>query len=230
MSASDNALWQRCWREQETAFHQEVTNTQLVCFWPSLGLEPAARVFVPLCGKSLDMLWLAAQGHEVLGVELSPIATRAFFKENGLQPRRRKLGPFTLWQSDRIGILCGDFFNLTAAHLGDITAVFDRASLTALPQDLRADYVRHLQVILPAAGKILLLTTEEALAGETGYQSHAADEEIVTLYAAAFDIQLSHVNSELEPNPDPAGAKMLRVEKKVYLLTPHLGMDTVRQE
>jgi thiopurine S-methyltransferase len=230
MSASDNALWQRCWREQVTAFHQKVTNTQLVRFWPSLELEPAARVFVPLCGKSLDMLWLAAQGHEVLGVELSPIATRAFFKENGLQPHRRKLGMFTLWQSDRIGILCGDYFNLTAAHLGDITAVFDRASLTALPQELRANYVRHLQVILPAAGKILLLTTEEPLAGETSYQSHAADEEIVALYVAAFDIQLSHVNSELEPNPDPAGAKMLRVEKKVYLLTPRLGMDAVRQE
>jgi thiopurine S-methyltransferase len=223
MSAPDNALWQRCWRDQETAFHQKVTNTQLVRFWSSLGLDPAARVFVPLCGKSLDMLWLAAQGHGVLGVELSPIATRAFFKENGMQAQRRKMGAFTLWQSGRIGILCGDFFSLTAAHLGDIAAVFDRASLTALPQSLRADYVRHLQAILPADGKILLLTTEEPLSGETGYQPHAADDEIVALYAATFNIQLSHVDSVLEPDTDPASFEMLQVEKKVYLLTPRQG-------
>lgn len=220
MSAPDNELWQRCWRERETAFHQTVTNTQLIRFWPSLGLAPADRVFVPLCGKSLDMLWLAAQGHEVLGVELSPIAVRAFFKENGLRPRRRKLGAFTLWQSGRIGILCGDFFSLTAAHLGDIAAVFDRASLTALPAAQRAVYVRHLQDILPAAGKMLLLTTEEPQLGETTYQAYAADDEIVALYTAAFDIQLSHVDSVLEPDPDPAVCDWLRVEKKVYLLTP----------
>lgn len=220
MSDQDNELWQRCWREQETAFHQESFNTQLVRFWSRLGLAPGDRVFVPLCGKSLDMLWLAAQGHEVLGVELSPIAARAFFEENGLKPLRSELGPFTFWRSGRIGILCGDFFSLTPAHLGNVAAVFDRASLTALPMQQRAAYVLHLQRILPAASKMLLLTTEEPEPGETSYQSHAADEEIVRLYTAAFDIELSQVDSVLESDPDPANRELLRVEKKVYLLTP----------
>jgi thiopurine S-methyltransferase len=220
MSASDNELWQRCWRERETAFHQTVTNSQLIRFWPSLGHTPGERVFVPLCGKSLDMLWLAAQGHVVLGVELSPIAVRAFFKESRLQPRRQKLGAFTLWQSGHIDILCGDFFSLAATHLRDVAAVFDRASLTALPAEQRTAYALHLQAILPAACKMLLLTTEEPQSGETAYQAYAADDEIVRHYSAAFDIQLSHVDSVLEADPDPALHDWLRVEKKVYLLTP----------
>jgi len=220
MSAQDNELWQRCWREQETAFHQESVNRQLIRFWPRLGLAPGARVFVPLCGKSLDMLWLAAQGHEVLGVELSDIAVGAFFAENGLKPLRRELGPFTFWRSGRIGILRGDFFSLTAAHLGQVAAVFDRASLTALPVAQRADYALHLRRILPAAGKIFLLTTEEPEPGETTYRSHAPDEEIVRLYSDAFDIRLVQVESVLEPDPDPANPDLPRVEKKVYLLTP----------
>lgn len=220
MSDRDNERWQRCWREQETAFHQESVNPQLVRCWSRLGLAPGARVFVPLCGKSLDMLWLAAQGHEVLGVELSAIAASAFFAENGLTPLCRELGPFTFWRSGRIGILCGDFFSLTPAHLAQVAAVFDRASLTALPVAQRADYARHLQRILPTAGKIFLLTTEEPEPGETTYQTHAPDQEILRLYADGFDIRLAQVDSVLEPDPDPANSDLLRVEKKVYLLTP----------
>lgn len=218
MPSPDNELWQRCWRERQTPFHQTRFNPQLMRFWTGLGLAPQAPVFVPLCGKSLDMLWLAGQGHPVLGVELSPIAVRAFFKENRLRPVRRPLGAFTLWQSGGIRILCGDFFELRPEHLAQVAAVYDRASLTALPPELRAAYARHLRDILPAAARILLLTTEEALAGETGYQADGVDGEIVGLYVGAYDIRLRHVDSELEM--DLSGLAPARIEHKVYCLTP----------
>jgi hypothetical protein len=67
---------------------------------------------------------------------------------------------------------------------------------------------------------MLLLTTEEPEPGESTYPTHAADEEIVRLYTAAFDIELSQVDSVMEPDPDPANTDLLKVEKKVYLLTP----------
>lgn len=57
----------------------------------SLDLAQGSRVFVPLCGKSLDMIWLAQQGHEVIGVELSPVAVEDFFRENGLNPVQRRM-------------------------------------------------------------------------------------------------------------------------------------------
>lgn len=219
--ANDNELWQQCWRDSETEdFHQPAVNANLVKFWPGLGLSPSDRVFVPLCGKSLDLLWLADQGHPVVGVELSPIAVGAFFAESRLAATRQRDGKFTRWQSGRIDILCGDFFDLTAADLGDITVVFDRASLTALPEELRHAYLAHLRKILPEQCRMFLLTTEEPDAGETAEQAFAIADEITRLYTLAFDIQLRHVESIFESAPEQSGGRPVRIEHKVYLLTP----------
>lgn len=220
MTGRDNERWQQSWRDREIAFHQNVVNPHLVKFWQNLRLTAADRVFVPLCGKSLDLRWLADQGHTVVGVELSPLAVRAFFKENKMQPARQKLGKFTRWEHGRISILCGDFFQLSAADLGEIAAVFDRASLTALPDEIRGAYIAHLKKILPASCKMLLLTTEEPEEGETQGQPFAIADEIASLYTNAFDIQLSHVESIFEPDPDPEIRLPVRVEQKVYMLTP----------
>lgn len=220
MTGRDNELWQQSWRDRDTGFHQTSVNPHLVRFWSTLGLLPSDRVFVPLCGKSLDLLWLAEQGHTVIGVELSPLAVRAFFRENRIQATRRQVGNFTLWEHGRIGILCGDFFQLSAADLGDIAAVFDRASLTALPDEIRGAYLEHLRKVLPASCKMLLLTTEEPDDDETAGQPFAVADEITSLYAAAFDIELSHVESFFEPDADPSIAQPVRVEQKVYSLSP----------
>lgn len=216
----DNALWQQCWRDNDIEFHQKTVNTALIRFWSALGLAPGDRIFVPLCGKSLDLLWLAAQGHSVIGVELSPIAVRALFKAGRMQPARRKLGKFTLWQSGRIDILCGDLFDLTASDLGNVAAVFDRASLTALPEDIRHAYLAQLLKIVPAACKILLLTTEEPEAGETEDQPFAIAEEISSIYARTYDIDLSHVESLFEADADPLIKERVRIEHKAYVMTP----------
>jgi thiopurine S-methyltransferase len=220
MTGRDNELWQQSWRDRDIAFHQSVVNPLLVRFWPDFKLTADDLVFVPLCGKSLDLLWLAGQGHAVIGVELSPLAVRAFFRENKLQPTRRKVGKFTRWEHGRISILCGDFFALSAADLGDVSMVFDRAALTALPDDLRSAYIAQLGRILPANCRMLLLTTEEPEEGETQGQPFAVADEIASLYTSAFDIELRHVESIFEPDPDPAISQPVRVEQKVYCLTP----------
>lgn len=214
----DNALWQQCWRDKQTDFHQTTVNGQLVRLWPLLDLPAGARVFVPLCGKSLDLTWLARQGHTVIGVELSPIAVRAYFKEQALEPKRQQVGRLTRWYNGPISILCGDFFELRAQDLGEVAASFDRAALTALPEDLRPAYVRHLEKVLSPGCKTLLLTTEEPEEGETPDPTPGA--EIVQLYGARQHIRLTEVEYTLEPNPDPTRTEPIRVEYKAYVLTP----------
>jgi thiopurine S-methyltransferase len=221
MGSSDNALWQQCWLNQQIEFHQKEVNLLLTRFWRGLNLAPGSRVFVPLCGKSLDVLWLAQQGHEVIGLELSPLAVRAFFRENRMQPSRRKVGKFTLWQYEKISILCGDYFCAGNTDLGHIDVVYDRAALTALPEDIRRDYVAHLKQIVPAACKIFLLTVEDADEGETREVTLGASAEITALYSEAFDIELAHVESVLEPALDHAGGSTKCSEHKVYRLVPH---------
>lgn len=134
----DNHLWLKFWRDEHTDFHQSEVNPLLSKFWSSLELAHGSRVFVPLCGKSLDMIWLAREGHEVIGVELSPVAVEDFFRENGLKPAVRQMGKFSSWSDGRLNILCGDYFALTKADIGNIDTVYDRSALTALPGSIRS--------------------------------------------------------------------------------------------
>jgi thiopurine S-methyltransferase len=223
LTDGDNASWLQCWHDRQTGFHQAVVNPLLTRFWPELGLDAASRIFVPLCGKSLDMLWLAQQGHEVIGVELSPVAVRAFFKENHLQPTRRPIGSFTLWQTGRISILCGDYFALTNTELGQIDAVYDRAALTAFPEDVRLLYVAHLKVIVPVSGQVFILTSETPEADELPAQTLEADTELVALYGAAFRIELIHVEQTFEGNPEGKDRPHIAIAHKVYRLSPRSG-------
>lgn len=218
MTGRDNELWQQCWRDRRTDFHQKTVNALLVRFWPRLTLPRKSRVLVPLCGKSLDLMWLAKQGHEVIGVELSPIAVRAFFRENMLRPIRRHVGAMTLWQHGQISILCGDFFALTRAELGEIDAVLDCAALTALPEDIRPAYVKHLRSLLLPGCKLVLLTTEDAEEGESRQDTLGEAPEITALFGADYDIELAHVESRREIDPGNARGPLLHSEKKVYLL------------
>ncbi len=219
MTSRDNNLWLRLWRDRETDFHQTTVNQFLTRFWPHLDHAKGSRVFVPLCGKSLDMIWLAKQGYEVIGVELSPIAVKAFFKENRLQPMKRRMGKFTLWEHAGIHILCGDYFSLNRADLGKIDTVYDRAALTALPEDIRRRYVAQLRLIVPETANVFLLTIEDAEDHETLEQALGVDEEIQTLYAADFDINLAHVESVVERDPASSDPSPKRTEYKVYRLS-----------
>lgn len=220
MPGRDNELWQQCWRDRASDFHALAVNPLLQQFWSGLQLKHASRVFVPLCGKSLDLLWLVQQGHSVIGVELSPLAVRAFFRENHLQPARRKLGAFTLWEHGQLAILCGDFFRLSAVDLGEIDAVYDRAALTALPEDLRILYLKHLEAILPASCKMLLLTTDEAETGEGETEALAVADEITSLYAARFEIVLEHVAPAVDISAISESNPQGLIAHKVYRLMP----------
>jgi len=219
MTGRDNQLWLQSWRDNQTDFHQQAVNQLLARFWPSLDLSPGSRVFVPLCGKSLDMIWLARQGCKVIGVELSPIAIRDFFRESGLKPIKQKKGDFTLWVHDDISILCGDYFSLDKSDLGTIDMVYDRAALTALPEDIRSLYIAQLKQLVPETTTVFLLTTEDAEEKETLSQALGVSKEITSLYSADFDIKLIHVDSVFEQDPESPELSPIRVEYKAYRLS-----------
>jgi thiopurine S-methyltransferase len=141
--------WLERWKRDETAFHQDEVNPYLRQYWGELDLSPGSLVFVPLCGKSIDMLWLRDQGYPVLGIELSRLAVEAFFAENGLTPKRVSSEGFDRYEADGICILCGDFFDLDKVDLANISAIYDRGALVALPSETRKRYAAGLLDILP---------------------------------------------------------------------------------
>ena len=209
----EHQFWHEKWETDDLGFHQEDYNPPLLRHWHSLDIPAGSRVFVPLCGKSRDMFWLALRGYEVLGVELSEIAVRSFFDEHELDAAQDRAGPFIRYRSGRIQILCGDFFSLAPAMLHDAAAVFDRASLIALPPAMRAQYVDKLKALLQPATKTLLLTLnhEEGLFSPPPYAVY--DDEVRSLYQTWCAVEfLETTETVVKGHTVPQSAYRLRVE------------------
>ena len=153
-------FWHERWQQGRIGFHQDRPLPLLCKHWPALGFPANARVFVPLCGKSLDMAWLADRGHRILGVELSELAVQQFFDERGLAPEVRDTQYGRHYTAGPYELIAGDAFELDADVLAGCSAVYDRAALIALPPDLRQRYAQTAWRRLPAGCTGLLVTLE----------------------------------------------------------------------
>jgi len=180
----EHDFWHRRWRKNEIGFHQETVNPYLAEHWPELDLGAGSTVFVPLCGKSRDLAWLHSRGHGVVGVELSRVAVEAFFHEQHLRAGPAPQGAFECWQADGYRLLGGDFFALQPADLGPVDAIYDRASLIALPAAMRVRYAAHLRDLLPADLPLLLVTVEYRQQEMDGPPFAVQQDEVEALYAA----------------------------------------------
>ena len=127
----DADFWLTRWQNGRTHFHQAHVMPLLTEHWSSLDIAPDARILVPLCGKSNDMLWLAEQGHRVVGVELSPLAVTQFFVDNHLQPVLHNSPAGIHYVAGAIEIICGDIFDVDTATLAGCSGIYDRAALIA---------------------------------------------------------------------------------------------------
>lgn len=218
-SRHQQQLWLKLWREARSdEFHQTNVNEYLQRFLPKPTSTTTNRIFVPLCGKSLDMIWLAQQGYEVIGIEISPIAIKAFFKENKLSVNKHNIGAFNCWSHGNISILHGDYFALTPKDLGLIDLVYDRAALTALPKELRARYVTHLQHLIPQDINVLLLTIEDQNDYKNLQDVPLIDEELLSLYEDNFTIRLEHMETVIEPSTEANTVAEPACLYKVYRL------------
>ena len=153
-------FWLSSWNENQIGFHQGNYNRLLRKYWDSLDLQQGSEVLVPLCGKSKDMLWLAQAGHRVLGNELSELAVESFFSENDMEEANALNSTLGIRQFGAFKIVIGDFFDLSADDANNVAAVYDRASLVALPPDVRKKYASHLRSILTSGCQVLLISLE----------------------------------------------------------------------
>ncbi|HRD64863.1 MAG TPA: thiopurine S-methyltransferase [Candidatus Competibacter sp.] len=218
-------FWHERWERAEIGFHQQEINLHLQRFWNRLELLPGQRVFVPLCGKSRDLLWLAGEGHPVTGVEISPVAVEAFFRENGLQPHRRREEAFDVWEQDEIRVLLGDFFDLEPRHLADVAGVYDRASLIALPPAMRGRYARKLETILPDGIGTLLVTLEYDQALLAGPPFAVGEAEVQELYGPTREVELLYTRDALSEESRWRERGLTWLLEKAYLLTRRAVAD-----
>lgn len=210
--------WLQRWQQKQIGFHQDRPTPLMLKHWPALGLAPGARVFVPLAGKSLDMLWLASQGYRVLGVELSRAAVEEFFDENGLRCSVTASRYGHHYQSDGIELICGDAFALDEAALHDCVAVFDRAALIALPPDMRRRYVHELYARLPVGCAGLLITLEYPPHEKQGPPFTVPEAEVRALYGRDWEVEVLERRAILDQQPKFVEEGVTALDTVVYRL------------
>lgn len=213
------SFWQDRWAHSQIGFHQEKVNGYLRRHWVSLGLSQEATVLVPLCGKSLDLVWLAEQGHTVIGVELAERAVQDFFIERGLQPEISEFGAFKVYRADRLQLWCGDFFSLTAEDVAACQGFYDRAALIALPAEMRARYVAHLERILPQPCQGLLVTLVYDQLRMDGPPFSVEDTEVRQSFAGGWSLQAVESKDVMAGNPRFVQSGLESVDECVYLLS-----------
>lgn len=192
--------WLQRWNEGRTGFHRDDVMPLLQRHWPALELPAGAPVLVPLAGKTLDMHWLAARGHRVLGAELSERAVQAFFAEAGLEPQCERDHDGLHHRSGRIDLVLGDVFALSGTTLATMRGVYDRGALIALPPAMRRRYASEVYGRLPGGCRGLLITLEYPQPEMPGPPFSVPEAEVRGLFAG-WDVALLERRDILAQEP-----------------------------
>ncbi len=213
-------FWLERWRRGQLGWHQADFNPLLVKHWPRLELPQHSPVFVPLCGKSLDMIWLRRRGHPVYGVELAEAAVQSFFDENGIAFELAETqGDPPRFSGDGYRIYCGDYLEVGARELGACRGVYDRGALVALPPDSRSTYANHIQRVIPEGGQVLLVTLAYDQASVPGPPFSVREEDVHALYGERCRIErLGDIETDMVP-PHFKAAGIAALTESAYRIT-----------
>lgn len=185
----DASFWHQRWGANDIAFHERAANPLLVKYFKCLSLVKGSRVFIPLCGKTLDIGWLLSNGYGVAGVELSEIAVKQLFSELGMEPEISEVGKAKRYSATNIDIFFGDIFHLSSRILGSVDAVYDRAALVALPEKMRNRYAAHLKELTGKAPQLLICYEYDQALME-GPPFSISNEEVNQHYGGSYELTL----------------------------------------
>jgi thiopurine S-methyltransferase len=217
-------FWIERWDNNEIGFHQDQINPYLAYFYgvkgPAVELREKLSVFVPLCGKTKDMLWLSQNGYKVFGVECSERAVKDFFEENALNYKHAEKDQHALYQSQDlpsvIEVLQGDFFNLQPADIAGITDIYDRASLIALPTEMRERYAQKMAELQQPGVRTLLVTLTYDQSEMNGPPFSVSEEDVQALYSENFSVQKLCFKDIIDDEPKMQQRGLTSLVETVY--------------
>ena len=212
----DKDFWHRRWAKQEIGFHSAEVHYFLQRFLYRLNLPVGAKILVPLCGKSLDLLWLCERGFELIGVELSRQAIEEFCRENHLQATITKVDGFDCYTFEKLTIYCGDFFSLTEIHTGKIDAVYDRGALVAFPPAMRQNYVNQLRQLVASGSQMLTISYDFNQQQRPGPPFSVPQADLAALFSDWCRLEKIHTESTLEKHQMLKGAGVESLLEEVY--------------
>jgi len=219
MTKIDEQFWLDKWQKNDIGFHRSEPNYFLTKYFNQLALPENFSVLVPLCGKSLDMLWLADHGGKVAGCELSNLACQQFYRENYLEYELIEDDRFSRYLGNDISILCGDFFRTGQGDFGNIDFCYDRAALVALPAAARIRYAGHLAKLLSFGARYLLETKTYHCNSEIGPPFSISSDDVFNLFSDSFSIRLLESQPEtIRPDSNIRQHGATELVNSAYLL------------
>ena len=190
--------WESRWEEGRIGFHLPEVNSYLLRYSGVLLKQAPQSVFVPLCGKTLDLPWLAGRTKKVVGVELIRKAVEDFYEENKITHLIHQACKLQIYSKSSIDIFQGDFFDLKHENVAPFKAIYDRGSIVAIDPPEREKYVNHLMFFLEPGGRLLLITLEYDQKQMTGPPFSVTANEIEMLLAPFGILELLETNDILD--------------------------------
>ena len=217
----DSNFWLNKWQSNDIAFNQMKPNSFMQRYFSTLRLKPGSQILVPLCGKSIDMVWLSDMGFQVLGIELSETACESFFKEHDIPVTKTNEHGYTKFTSENITLLAGDIFSFDQSIIGNVDAVYDRAALIALTVDLRKQYVEHISSLIEPDTPVFLITMSYVQDQMMGPPFSVDREEVNQLFMPSFSIELieSKIIHDVPEHLSNKGLK--KTSEDIYKLVKH---------
>lgn len=185
----DKNFWLERWETNNIPFHLEQTNPSLLKYQHFFTAKTNNNIFLPLCGKTLDIKWFLSQNQNIIGVELSEKAVIELFENLGVNPKVSGLQDMKLYFTKNVAIYVGNIFSLTKELIGNIDYIYDRAALVALPKEVRIKYTSHLMNITNSAEQLLITYNydQTLMDGPPFSLSH---NEIETHYSKRYSIKI----------------------------------------
>lgn len=145
-------MWKECWNTPNVEFHNPQLNELFVKYHQRMLTRPGMRIFVPLCGKAVEMKWLVDHGHKVVGLEAAPVPCKAFFEENGIPYNVKEMkgihGEKYESLDHNIVIYSCDFFLFTADICGEFDGIWDSGGLNSMDVEDREAYIRRIRTLM----------------------------------------------------------------------------------
>ena len=214
--------WAQRWEDGNTGWHGSQVNENLQKHANHVvQSNQHSTIAVPLCGKSLDMLWLRDQGATVVGIELVCKPIQDFFAQNNLQPEQHD----NIYSSNNLHLIESDILlvdqaTLSKIGISNLDAIYDRAALVAMPPELKSQYAEHCLSLLKPKGIILLIGYNSNLQAHQGPPFPIKEGSVEQWYQKASAIQvLEHSIEEFDSDSPMAQRGMQWIETTIWKIT-----------
>ncbi|XP_051811436.1 probable thiopurine S-methyltransferase isoform X2 [Acanthochromis polyacanthus] len=218
------AEWEEYWKKDDIGFHEDHVNNMLENNIDKvLNGRKGVRFFFPLCGKAVDMKWLADRGQSVVGVEISEKAVRQFFEENNMTYSEEAAagvpGAKVFKNAEKsISLYQCDLYNFSSSVEGQFGAIWDRGSLVAVnPQD-REKYAALMVSLMAKDCRYLVDTLQYNPEKYEGPPFFVPDEQLHALFGKSCNIELLQSTDIMSDMWRDFGMDYLN--ERVLLITP----------